>query len=127
ARGRGGGAGAGRADAWGARDRPARISVGRQRIVIVAEPVGAPLVADPGKIGESQRVFRRAADLRQPDDTGRRPLIAPREPRTGETAARGLFPFGFGGQSRRGPRGKPDGLVPAQPDDRLIGMIEPGL
>src|SRR5262249_47152478 len=92
--------GAATTDAPRARGRPPRILLGGPCVIIVGEPVGAPLVAHAREIREAELVGRRAADRGQPKECRGHPLVTPWESCALEAAARRPFPLGL----RRQPR-----------------------
>src|SRR3989441_11864110 len=116
--------GAATADAPRASRRSSRILVGRALVIIVGEPVGAPLVAHAREIRQPERVGWRGADDGQAADRRGRGLVAPRESGALDASASRPFPLGLRRQPRRCPRGEADGLAPGKADDRLVRAIE---
>ena len=90
----------------------------------LVEPVCAPLVADPGQIGETEGVRRRRRHDWRRREQPVRLRVSPGIARALDAAARRAFPFRFRGQPRAGPRGERHGVVPAHADDRLVGLRE---
>ena len=120
--------------------RPLRIALGRPCIVVLVEPVGAPLVDVLADVINAERVRRSLADahwtrnLARPAVNVLRPLlrrlIAPRVTRVFAAPSRRPLPFGFGGQAVPG-AGLPAepftvlcGLKPAYGDNRLFGIVK---
>src|SRR5262249_27345382 len=84
--------GAATADAPRARRRSLGILLGRALVIIVGEPVGAPLVAHAREIREPERVGWRGADDGQAGDRRGRGLVAPRESGALHASASRPFP-----------------------------------
>src|SRR2546422_737988 len=97
--------------------RAARIPGGRAAVIVLAEPVGAPFVADAGEVGEPERVARRLADPRRTIELDGGLRVAPRVAGIVETAARGLFPLGLRRQPGPRPRRERRGLGPREADE----------
>src|SRR4051794_11370990 len=85
--------GAAAADAPRARRRTTRPLRGRDRVVVVREPVRAPLVTDAGEVGEAEAIDRRRPHAWELRDGTIRARVAPRIARGLEPAARRALPF----------------------------------
>jgi hypothetical protein len=94
------------------------LRAGELGVIVVVEPVGAPLVAHARRDRRARAGWpasRRRAGARERD--GRR-CVAPRVARVLEAAARGLLPLGLGRQPRPPTRRRPRPR-PTTADDRL--------
>src|SRR5262249_61108519 len=94
------------------RGRAARIPLRRLGVVGLAEPVGAPLVADAREVCEPERVQRRLAHAWGPVEGVGRSRVAPGIASALEAAPRRLLPLGLRRQARARPLRERDRLGP---------------
>src|SRR5262249_31215576 len=85
--------GAAAADTAGAALGTERIFRWGPGVVRLVEPVGTPLVTDPGKVGEAERVGRRGGDLGRGGEARGDRRVAPRPARAGGGAPAGRSPL----------------------------------